>query len=163
MAPLIAIRVLLSLEIARGWSIRQIDINNAFFHGTLYENVSMSQPPAFIDTNYPHYVYKPKKLFMVSNRLLRLGTLNYALTFFTCTSLRHNLILHFFCLSWGGGGVDVHAYLLVYVDDIIFTCSDPHRVYQLVAQLVKRFSLKDLCQLQYFLGVEISTHFLLSQ
>ena len=31
----------------------------------------------------------------------------------------------------GGGGVvgfDFHAYILLYVDDIIFTCSDPHRV-----------------------------------
>ena len=48
---------------------------------------------------------------------------------------------------------DFHAYILLYVDDIIFTCSDPHRVYQLVARLAERFSIKDLGPLQHFLGV----------
>ena len=65
-----------------------------------------------------------QKLFMVSNRLLRLGTLNYALTFFTWASLQRNLIL-LFLFFWEG---DFHAYLLVYVDDIIFIGSDSHRV-----------------------------------
>ena len=37
-----------------------------------------------------------RKLFMVSNGLLTLGTLNYALTFFTWASLLHSLILLFF-------------------------------------------------------------------
>ena len=36
------VRVILSLAIARGWSLCQIDINNAFLHRTLYENVYMS-------------------------------------------------------------------------------------------------------------------------
>ena len=61
---------------------------------------------------------------------------------------------------------DFPAYLLVYVDDIFFTSSDPYRVNQSIAQLVKRFSLKDLSPLQYFLGVEVFTHptdFLLSR
>ena len=47
---------------------------------------------------------------------------------------------------------------MVYVDDIIFTNSDPHQVDQFVAWLVERFSLKDLGLLQYFLGDEVSTH-----
>ena len=36
-----------------------------------------------------------RKLFMVLNRLLGLGTLNYTLTFFTWASLRRILILPF--------------------------------------------------------------------
>jgi hypothetical protein len=35
------IRLLLSLAVTRGWSIRQIDIQNAFLHGFLNEDVYM--------------------------------------------------------------------------------------------------------------------------
>ena len=69
-----------------------------------------------------------RKLFMVSIRLLRLGTPNYALTFFTWASLlESNTSLFIFQDG------DFHAYILVYFDDIIFTSSDPRRVDKLVA------------------------------
>jgi hypothetical protein len=35
------IRILLSLAVSRGWSLRQIDIQNAFLHGFLHEDVYM--------------------------------------------------------------------------------------------------------------------------
>ena len=49
-------------------------------------------------------------------------------------------------------------YLLVYVDDIIITGDDDHVVDLLVQNVAKRFSLKDLGPLTYFLGVEIQPH-----
>ena len=36
------VRVVLSLVVARGWSLFQIDINNAFLHKTLNENIYIS-------------------------------------------------------------------------------------------------------------------------
>jgi hypothetical protein len=44
------------------------------------------------------------------------------------------------------------------VDDIIITGDDEHAVDLLVQNLAKRFSLKDLGSLTYFLGVEIQPH-----
>ena len=38
------IRVVLTLAIAQGWEIRQLDINNAFLNGYLQEDMFMSQP-----------------------------------------------------------------------------------------------------------------------
>jgi hypothetical protein len=38
------IRLLLSLVVSRDWSLRQIDIQNAFLHGFLNEDVYMKQP-----------------------------------------------------------------------------------------------------------------------
>lgn len=41
------IRVVLTVALVRGWSVRQLDINNAFLNGFLKENIYMEQPPGF--------------------------------------------------------------------------------------------------------------------
>jgi len=38
------IRTILSLAASRNWPLRQLDINNAFLHGTLDGDVYMQQP-----------------------------------------------------------------------------------------------------------------------
>jgi hypothetical protein len=38
------IRTILSLATSRNWPLRQLDINNAFLHGTLDGDVYMQQP-----------------------------------------------------------------------------------------------------------------------
>lgn len=55
------IRILLSLVVSRGWSLRQIDIQNAFFHGFLNEEVYMRQPPGYENSQYSHYICKLDK------------------------------------------------------------------------------------------------------
>jgi hypothetical protein len=52
------IRLVLSLVVSRGWSLRQVDVSNAFLHGFLFENVYMQQPPSFEDSRYLSYVCK---------------------------------------------------------------------------------------------------------
>ncbi|CAL8165948.1 unnamed protein product [Prunus armeniaca] len=56
------IRVVLHLAFARGWPIRQLDVNNVFLHGTLHEEVFMSQPPSFVDFAYPSHRFSLKDL-----------------------------------------------------------------------------------------------------
>lgn len=55
------IRLVLSLAISQKWIMRQCDVQNAFLHGVLHEEVYMSQPPGFIDRNFPNHVYKLQK------------------------------------------------------------------------------------------------------
>ena len=47
------------------------------------------------------------------------------------------------------------AYLLVYVDDIILTGNKVEFLVDIVTKLVVTFSIKDLGNLSYFLGVEV--------
>ncbi|XP_020203528.1 uncharacterized protein LOC109789074 [Cajanus cajan] len=49
-------------------------------------------------------------------------------------------------------------YILVYVDDIIITGNNTAFLRNIVSQLNSAFSLKDLGQLDYFLGIEVKSN-----
>jgi len=55
------IRTVLSVAYSQGWDMHQIDIQNAFLHGFLDEEVFMSQPPGFSHPTLPHHVCKLHK------------------------------------------------------------------------------------------------------
>ncbi|KAI5350375.1 hypothetical protein L3X38_003266 [Prunus dulcis] len=52
------IQIVQHLALSSGWPICQLDVNNAFFHSSLSKDVYMSQPPGFVDSNFPsHHKY----------------------------------------------------------------------------------------------------------
>lgn len=50
------IRLVLSIAIAQGWSLRQLDVQNAFLHWILEQEVYMRQHPGYEDTQKPRFV-----------------------------------------------------------------------------------------------------------
>jgi hypothetical protein len=58
----VTIRIVLSIAVSRGWSLRQLDVQNAFLHDVLEEEVYMRQPSGYGDTQHPGYVCKLDKV-----------------------------------------------------------------------------------------------------
>jgi hypothetical protein len=55
------IHTILSIIVSKGWSLRQLDVHNAFLHGYLKEEVYMQQPLGYEDPARPEYVCKLDK------------------------------------------------------------------------------------------------------
>jgi histone deacetylase 1/2 len=55
------IRIVLSISVSRGWSLRQLDVKNAFLHGVLEEEVYMKQPPGFENPSAPTHICRLDK------------------------------------------------------------------------------------------------------
>jgi hypothetical protein len=54
--------IVLSLAVSKGWSLRQLDVQNVFLHGILEEDFYMQQPPGFEDKQRPHYICQLDKV-----------------------------------------------------------------------------------------------------
>jgi hypothetical protein len=53
---LATVRLMLSIAAQQHWSLCQLDVSNAFLHGSLKECVYMRQPPGFVDPASPSHV-----------------------------------------------------------------------------------------------------------
>nr|GEY77990.1 uncharacterized mitochondrial protein AtMg00810-like [Tanacetum cinerariifolium] len=56
-----AIRIFLAYAAHKLFMVFQMDVKTAFLHGSLKEDVYVSQPKGFIDADHPSHVYKLKK------------------------------------------------------------------------------------------------------
>jgi histone deacetylase 1/2 len=55
------VHTVLSLALSRSWPVHQLDVKNAFLHGTLTETVYCSQPAGFVDFSCPDMVCRLNK------------------------------------------------------------------------------------------------------
>jgi histone deacetylase 1/2 len=119
------IRLLLSMALTCGWHLRQLDIQNAFLHGVLEEEVYMRQPPGFDDSSCPSYICRLDKAIYGLKQAprawhARLSTILSGLGFVASTADTSLFILQ---------RPEITIFLLVYVDDIIVVSSDTSPTY----------------------------------
>lgn len=146
----VAISLILSLVVSNGWHIKQLDVSNAFLHGSLDEAVYMSQPKGFVNSQYPDHVCKLRKTIYGLKQAPR--------QWFKCLSTT------LFSLGFKGSKTDsslffythgsIQAYCLAYVDDIILTGNNTQFLSSVLQLLQQLFLVKDLGRLNFFLGIE---------
>ena len=143
------IRTVLSLAVSSDWPIHQLDVKNAFLHGTLNETVYCQQPPGFVDPSRPNYVCKLNKALYGLKQAPRAWYSRFQAFItsigFQASQCDTSLFIY-------THGTDM-AYLLLYVDDIILTASSHHLLQHIIGSLQQEFAMTDLGNLHYFLGV----------
>ena len=114
----------------------------------------MEQPPGYTDPQFPQHVCRLKRALYglkqaprawfhrFSSFLLKLG--------FHSSQADFSLFVYHSSLGT--------VYLLLYVDDMIITGSTPSLVHTFITRLSNEFSMKDLGDLHYFLGVEVQAN-----
>jgi histone deacetylase 1/2 len=125
------IRVILSIAISRGWSLRQLDVQNAFLYGVLEEEVYMRQPPGYEDPSVPNYLCKLDKALYGLKQAPRAwySRLSAKLQALGFKSSKADTSLFFYSKG------DVTIFLLIYADDIIVASSTPNATAALLQDL----------------------------
>ena len=148
----VTVKSVFAVTAIKGWSVFQLDINNAFLHGNLHEEVYMDIPLGY-------------NVSGISNLVCRLVKSIYGLRQASRewnTKLKDFLIDFGFHQSLADYSLFIHkqgsSYILavVYVDDILLTGNNVSLIDTLKAALHSAFSIKDLGEAKYYLGLEVS-------
>uniref|UniRef100_A0A8R7UMI0 Reverse transcriptase Ty1/copia-type domain-containing protein n=1 Tax=Triticum urartu TaxID=4572 RepID=A0A8R7UMI0_TRIUA len=146
------IRAVLSIATSSHWPIHQLDVKNAFLHGTLTETVYCQQPQGFEDPSFPDHVCLLKKSLYGLKQAPRAWFSRFATYIQTLGFLPSKSDSSLFTYH----SDNATAYLLLYVDDIILTCSSTTFLNSLIASLRSEFSMTDLGALHHFLGITVT-------
>ena len=146
----VTVRLLLALTAAHSWHLHQLDVNNAFLHGPLDEDVYMSLPEGY-QTSDSSYVCKLKKSLYGLKQASRQWNhlLTDKLIGFGFTQSKHD-----HCLFLKHSASDFLA-LLVYVDDVLLVGTSSASIQEVKRFLDDQFTIKDLGEAKYFLGIEL--------
>jgi hypothetical protein len=146
----VTIIVVLSMVVSQGWSLHQLDVQNAFLHAYLDE-VYMRQPLGYEDKTRAYYACKLDKALYGLKQAQEHGSwLSSKLVDLRFIASKADSSLFFF----NKGGVIM--FVLIYVNDIIVASSTPDATQVLLKLLGQEFALKDLGELSYFLGIEVN-------
>ncbi|XP_022003043.1 uncharacterized protein LOC110900463 [Helianthus annuus] len=136
-AKLVTIRTLLAEAVKRNWMIQQLDVNNAFLHGDLEEEVYMKIPDGFAKQGEAHVCRLRKSIYGLkqasrnwyqkfTKALIELG--------FRQSKEDYSLFIYKSERSYVAA--------LIYVDDVVIVGNDSVKIQHTKDQLDEMFSVK---------------------
>jgi len=143
--------LLIAVAAAKNWFLEQLDVNNAFLHGDLNEEVYMTLPQGL-------YVEKPNQVCRLNKSLYGLEQANQQ-WYAKLPSFLHNLNIiqysSYHSLFTKMYNISFIA-LLIYVDGIILAGDNLHDMNAVKILLDEKFKIKNLGPLNFFLGLEVT-------
>ena len=145
-----SVRTLIAMSTQHNLQMHQVDVTTAFLNGELEEEVYMAQPEGFISSGQEHLVCRLKKSIYGLKQSPRCW--NTALD------------MHLKKLGFVATSSDPCIYrssegelclLGIYVDDIILAAKSTARLEEVKKGLAKKFDIKDMGTLHYFLGMKV--------
>jgi hypothetical protein len=135
-AKMTIVRAIIAMVATKGWSLHQMDVNNAFLHGDLQEKVYMEQPLKYVDQTHPNLVYRLKKTLYGLKQAPRawLDKMGQYLVTSGCETSNANFSLYVKKTN--------HGIVVIVISD-------------LKKLLKQKFEMKDLGKLHYFLGIKV--------
>ncbi|RVW41005.1 Retrovirus-related Pol polyprotein from transposon TNT 1-94 [Vitis vinifera] len=151
-AKLNSVRLFISIAASQQWMIHQLDIKNAFLHGDLEEEVYLEQPPGFVAQGEYGKVCRLKKALYGLKQSPRawFGKFSKEIQAFGMNKSEKD---HSVFYKKSAAGIIL---LVVYVNDIVITRNDHAGISDLKTFMHSKFHTKDLGELKYFLGIEVS-------
>jgi hypothetical protein len=149
-ARLSSVRALLAVAASRHWSLSQMDVKNAFLNGDLSEEVYMQPPPGL--SSPPNKVCRLRRALYGLKQAPRAWFAKFSATVSRLGYSIRSYDSALFIRRTDRGII----LLLLYVDDMIITDDDSIGILELKQFLSQHFEMKDLGNLSYLLGLEIS-------
>jgi len=149
-AKMNSICFVLSLAASFKWEVHQMDGKSAFLHGDLHEEIYMEQPIGFIQIDSSLVCQLKKSLYGLKQAprawYAKMDSFPLESGFSRCHS--DNIVY----TKKVGKSLII---LVLYVDDLILTCSDPNLINHVKSSLKMKFEMTDLGNLHYFLGLQV--------
>lgn len=151
-AKLTTVRCLLVVAAVQSWPLHQMNVQNAFLHGDLMEEVYMQMPLGLCRPGEQHLLCRLNKSLYGLKQASRSWFKKFSTAFqhdgFRQSKAEYSL----FTKTFGNSFIVV----LIYVDDMIITENDDVAIADLKNFLNTKFRIKDLGQLRYFLGIKVA-------
>ncbi|MCO6516483.1 MAG: hypothetical protein J6586_08315, partial [Snodgrassella sp.] len=151
-ADIRAIRILIAIAAYYDYEIWQMDVKTAFLNGHLDEDIYMAQPEGFENPEFPNRVCKLKRSIYGLKQASRQWNKRFDAEI---KKFGFTQNLDEPCVYHKASGSDNVTFLILYVDDILIMGKDIPSLQAVKAYLGKCFSMKDLGEAAYILGIKI--------
>ncbi|KAL4302115.1 hypothetical protein GQ457_10G009760 [Hibiscus cannabinus] len=146
-----SIRILLAVAAFHDYEIWQMDVKTAFLNGKLEEDVYMTQPEGFVTPEDARKVCKLQRSIYGLKQASRSWNLRFNEAIQEFGFIRNEDEP---CVYKNFSG-SIVAFLILYVDDILIIGNDVPNLQSIKTWLSSCFSMKDLGEATYILGVKI--------